>query len=177
MYRSKIALRHTAADAAGSPVWALHVPLQGSAEKKKRLYLREVLLRCSFDGTTATAHIGYDLIRFKGADPTNGTTIARTKARGGLDPDSIILDANIQQRSGILTLTGETAETGAFATLLVPAVQGDAAQLLLRWPREGPDAYVLEPGDGLSIRVAAGFAAIIGQSANGSVGWDERDVA
>jgi len=171
MYFANILLRHTVADAAGSAVWAMHVP----ATSRKALILKRILPRIGFDGTAAAAHVGYDFWRFTGADPTTGTTVPRIKGKSTY-PNSVIADANIQQKSGVLTLTGVVFEAGPFAALIIPVgMTGIEGSENLAFSEDEPKALHLKPGEGLAIRVAAGFAAVIGQSLSGFVEWDERD--
>lgn len=180
LYYAKVQIRHTAADAAGSAVWAMHVPAQTSGTYKNRtgLWLREINLHVKFDGTGAAAavELGYDLWRFSVADPTTGSTVPRIKSHGAGQASSVIADANIQQKSGILTMTSVAYDTDAFAAISLPQVNtGGDTELKLQfssWDDDHP--FFLPPDDGLAIRVLTGQAAVIGLALTGYVSWQER---
>lgn len=176
-YFAAFNVAHTAADAAGSPVFAMHVPATAS----KRLQVHSIEGHLVFAGTAAAAGaVGYELIRFTVADPTTGTTVPRIRSDSRAAA-SIIADANIQAKSGILTLTGAVFEGGVLRVIRVPAsVTGTVLPFSWRPSGSGfpglPDsgnAIVLAPGEGLAIRVAAGLAAIIGQGLSGVIEWSE----
>lgn len=175
MYYAKVLLRHTAADAAGSAVWAMHNPPGSGA----RIFMRDIDLNLSFDGTLAAAsNVGYELWRFTTADPTAGSTVPRIK-RKTQQAASVIADANIQQRSGILTMTSVVYDTDAFSAVIVPAsITGAYRSHRLEYPSSdvlfNETAFILEQNEGLAIRVATGFTAIIGQNLSGHISWSER---
>lgn len=170
-YLTNISLRHTSADAAGSVVWAIHNP----AASTKTAYIKRVRGILSFDGSAAAATgIGYEIIKFSGADPTTGTTIDIVKKRNAY-PASQIAAANIQQKSGILTMSGIT-NIQILAVLRLPvAVTNPFLFFDLGFVISGIGYEALEIAVdyGLAIRVGP-VAAIIGQTLSGQVVWDER---
>src|SRR3972149_365949 len=173
MYLANVQVLHTVADAAGSAVWAAHVPLQGSNEKKKRIFLRHIWLNGASHATTATAaHVGHELIKFTVADPTTGTTVARIKTRP-VQGASIIADANIQQKSGGLTMTSVVYDGGPFAVLIGHNANGNNRLLRMEFD---PFHFAIEPDEGLAIRVAAGLSAVAGLGLSGFVAWDEEEI-
>lgn len=164
-YLANVSLRHTAADAADSAVFAMHNP----AASAVLLKIRQVRLVIGFDGTAAAAtDLGYSLIRFTAADPTTGTTVPRIKRNAGYNA-SVIANANIQQKSGILTLTSAVFESGPFHVARLPASFTGGARLLSL-----DDPIDLRPDEGLAIRTTV--AAIIGLGLNGSIAWDEKNI-
>lgn len=173
MFMANIGLRHTAADAANSAVWAVNNPT-GSG---KSLYIRNIRGRIWFDGTAAAgASVGYHFIRYgTNVNPTTGTTVGRVrKLLAGAT--SVVADANIQQKSGILTLTGAVFDTsGPFNVVRMGASVTNGSQnfdIDLMTSNQGWSPLVLAPGDGMAIRTDV--AAIIGLGISGSVEWDER---
>ena len=170
-YIAHISIRHTVADPAGSMVWAMRNPLASP----RALHVRNIRGRLSFDGTAvAAANIGYEFVRFTGADPTTGTTVPRVKKRSGYGP-SVVQDANIQQKSGVLTMTGVANIEILNVVRLPAAVTNGVAPFDLDFvvANQPYEALELEPGAGVGIRVGPN-AAIIGQTIAGSVEWDER---
>lgn len=171
MYLANISLRHTAADAGQSFVWAVHNP----AASSKLLRLNEIVARIAFDGTAAAATIGYEFCRFTVADPTTGTTVPRVKknrSSGGGLANSVIADGNIQQKSGILTMTS-IANIEIFGALNISAsVTGTTGDFCKRFDL-GKGEFTLDPDEGFGIRLGVGLAAIVGQSLSGIVDWDE----
>lgn len=127
-----------------------------------------------FDGTaTAATTSGYELVKFTGADPTTGTTVPRVKKRSAYSV-SAILDANIQQKSGVLTMTGITNIEVVNTIRLPLSVTGSIASFDLDFVVAGMpyEGFELAPGEGFGIRLVA--AAVIGLGVGGSVEWDER---
>lgn len=170
-YLMNISLRHTVADAAGSFVWAFRNPLAAA----RAIRLLAIMGSMWFDGTAAAAgNIGYELCRFTGGDPTTGTTVPRSK-KWGAGAVSQLADANIQQKSGILTITGIVGieifgviRMGASVTNgLYPFYFDFLKAGKLRAHNE------LAPGDGFGIRVGPG-AAIIGQGLSGIIETEEK---
>jgi hypothetical protein len=166
-----VSLRHTVADAAGSFVWALRNP----AAAIRTVRLMSIMGSMWFDGVAvAGANVGYELCRFTGADPTTGTTVPRSKKWGG-STVSVVADANVQQKSGVLTLTGIAGieimgvlRMGASVTNGIYPFYFDFFKTArLRAHAE------LAPGDGFGIRVGPG-AAIIGQGLSGIIETEEK---
>lgn len=166
-----LSLRHTAADAAGSVVWAFRNPV-GSARVVR---LMSIMGSMWFDGTAvAAANVGYELIRFTGGDPTTGTTVPRSKKWAG-STTSVLADANIQQKSGILTVTGITGieifgvlRMGASVTNGIYPFYFD----FFKTARfRGHNEFAA--GEGFGIRVGPG-AAIIGQGLSGIIESEEK---
>lgn len=171
-YMANISIRHTAADAAGSVVFAMTNPT-GSG---RVVYIRNIRGRVFFDGTAvAGGNSGYELIRYSGnAAPTTGTTVPRIKKRTGYS-SSVISDTYIQQKSGIITLTGAVFEAGPFNVIRIPASgTGIVAQfdIDLVVAGMGYEGFELQTGEGLAIRL--NVAAIIGLGIAGQIEWDER---
>jgi hypothetical protein len=174
-FQANVSIRHTVADAAGSSVWAIHVP---SASKKK-LYLRRFNFVMEFDGTAAAAtSLGYELIRHSGAvDPTSGTTVPRIGKKGARYT-SVIADANIQQKSGVLTFA-PTFDGGPFHVTRLPAsVTNGVLVDDLKFSQAGQDPmgnieqlHEFRPDEGWAIRLH--LIAIIGLNLSGSFEWDE----
>jgi hypothetical protein len=170
-YVANISLRHTAADAAGSMVWAFRNP-----SSIRTVYLRKIMAQLTFDGTAAAATgIGYEFVRFTTADPTTGTTVPRVKRFG--TTASVILDANIQQKSGILTMTGILAIEIFHVVRLSVSVTSGVININLPYEASGLSKERMEftSDQGFGIRVGP-VAAIIGQTLSGSVHWDEVNV-
>ncbi len=172
-YLANLSIRHTAADASASAVFAMTNPT-GSG---RTVYIRAIRGRVLFDGTAAAATTsGYELIRYgTNVNPTTGTTVGRVKKRTAYTA-SVIADANIQQKSGVLTLTSAVFDTsGALHTIRLPlSVTGSISELDFDLVQSNQPASYLElaPGEGLAIRLIA--AAVIGLGLGGSLEWDER---
>lgn len=169
-YLANISIRHSAADALGSSVWAMLNPT-GSG---KTIYIRNIRGRILFDGAvTATTSQGYEFIRYSGnVSPTTGTTIARIKKKTTY-ANSVVQDANIQQKSGILTLAG-TFEGSPFNVVKMPiSVTGGGQTFDIDLVVAGLsyEGFELAPGEGMAIRLHV--AAVIGFGIAGSVEWDE----
>lgn len=168
-YFMNISIRHTAADAGASMVWAFRNP-----SAAKMVNLRGVRGRVVFDGTAAAGtDRGYEFVRFTTADPTTGTTVPRVKKRAGVA--SNIADANIQQKSGVLTMTGILA-IEIFHVVRIPiAVTNGAVSFDFDPTAAGLKDEWFEFGnnEGFGIRLAA-TAATIGLGINGSVEIEER---
>lgn len=172
-YIANISVRHTAADASGSAVFAMTNPNASG----RTVYIRNIRGRVTFDGTAvAAANAGYEFIRYgTNVNPTTGTTVPRIKKRSAQSA-SVILDANIQQKSGILTLASAVFEAGPFNVVRMPmAVTNGIAPFDLDFicSNQPNSAFELAQGEGLAIRLHGG-AAIIGLGIAGSVEWDER---
>ena len=78
-------------------------------------------------------------------------------------------------------MTSVVYDADAFSALLIPASATAISDwLLLQFPFNdivnGETSFVFAPNEGLAIRIATGFAAIIGQSLSGHVAWSERAV-
>jgi hypothetical protein len=163
-------LRHTAADASGSVVVALHNP----AASGKTLYLRRIIGGLFFDGTAAAGGLAYELIKFSGGDPTTGTTMAVSKKRTTYT--SAIGTANAQYKSGILTVTGITnIETIAFTPTLGSATTNGMVPFEFNFVQAAghtAEPYELPVDYGFAFRLPQ--AAIIGLGMSGFAEWDER---
>jgi hypothetical protein len=169
-YLANISIRHTVADAGASFVWACRNPVAST----KTLHLRACRGRVTFDGTAvAAANSGYEWCRFTGGDPTTGTTVPRSKKRSAAAA-SQVLDANIQQKSGVLTITGITG-IEIFNVVRMPmSVTNGIAPFDLDYVVSGltREAVEFAPGEGFGIRLLA--AAVIGLGIAGGFEWDER---
>ncbi len=171
-YLANINIRHTVADAGASAVFAMRNP----AASTKTCFIRAIRGRVTFDGTAVAAtSCAYEFIRFSGGDPSTGTTLPRVKKRSSY-ANSQILDANAQQKSGVLTMTSVTYDpNGPFNVVRLPTsvtsgIAGfDIDLLTAGLSYEG---FELAVGEGLAIRL--NVAAIIGLGIAGSVEWDER---
>jgi hypothetical protein len=166
-----MSIRHTAADAAGSFVWAFRNPI-GAAKSVRILAIRGALW---FDGVAAAGgNVGYEFCRFTGGDPTTGTTIPRSKKWTGSSV-SVLADANIQQKSGVLTITGITAIEIFHVIRMGASVTNGLRNLDLDFRAAGflREHSEYAAGEGFGIRVGPG-AAIIGQGLAGSVETEEK---
>jgi len=162
-YLANINLRHTAADAADSAVFAMHNP----AASGVLLKIRRVNLALAFDGTAAAdTTVGHYLIRFTVANPSTGTTVPRIK-RNAAYAASIVADANIQQKSGILTMTSVSYESAPFYVARLPIAVTNGVRTI-----DLVDPIELRPDEGLAIRTAV--AAVVGTSLHGAIAWDEK---
>lgn len=169
-YMANISVRHTVADGAASFVWAMRNP----ALSPRTVYIRNVRGRVYFDGTAVAAgNSGYEFSRFTNADPTTGTTIPRVRKRTSY-PISVVADANIQQKSGILTLSGISNIEVLNVMRLPLSVTGVLAQFDFDLIVAGlmGEALELAPGEGFGIRTVA--TAAIGLGIAGGIEWDER---
>lgn len=163
-------IRQTGTDAAASVIWAMRNPLASS----KTVAIRRISGILSFDGTAAAGvGVGYEFCRFSGGDPSTGTTLQRLKKRSSYAA-SQILDANAQYKVTALTMTSVTVDT-AFASIKIPiSVTNGACPFDFRFVNAGLayEPFELAAGEGLCIRLLV--AAVVGQSLNGCVEWDER---
>ncbi len=151
-------------------VWAMHNPSTSS----RTIYIRNVRGRVVFDGTAVAATTsGYEFVKFTVADPSTGTTVARVKKRAAY-PVSQIQDANIQQKSGALTMTGIANIDVVNVVRLPLSITGTIANFDLDFVVAGMpyEGFELAPNEGFGIRLVA--AAVIGLGIGGSVEWDER---
>lgn len=166
-----ISLRHTVADAAGSFVWAFRNP----AAAIRAVRLMSIMGSLWFDGVGAAGgNVGYELCRFTGGDPTTGTTVPRSKKWTG-STASVIADANIQQKSGVLTITGIAGiEIFGVLRLGVSLTNGIYPFYFDFFKTARYRAHnEFAPGEGFGIRVGPG-AAIIGQGLSGIVETEEK---
>lgn len=178
MYISNISILHSAGDAAGSATWAMRVPVAST----KRVFIRKIGLNLAAQATTTVANVAYEAIRFSGGDPTTGTTVPRIKKRS-IYGASAILDANIQQKDGILTITGASFDPGPFCVMAMRVAfdtAGSTAPIAISRTLEfseqgGRGVFTLEPGEGIALRVHR-VAAISGLHVTGYVSWDEDDI-
>lgn len=179
-FYAPVNIRHTGAVTAGDFVWAMRVPVQNSDNNpRKMLYIREINLILSDDDNAAVAtytaaQIGYDLIRYRAADPTTGAFPARINLRRPvianlLASGSIIADANIQQKITALTITNVVQDAGPFAVFGKENNNQGTEKLFMKW---GPKEFPLQPDDGIAIRPA--FATVAGQALIGFFSWDEE---
>lgn len=168
-------IRHTAADAAGSFVVAVTNP----AGSGKYLYIRRVKGRMVFDGTAAAAtSLVYELVRYSipaGAtpNPTTGTTLTRTLKDSRMTA-TVIVDANAQYKSGVLTLAGLTLIESLHFIRIPASVTGSLTEFDVDIVKIDKvyENIVIAPNQGLGMRLTN--AAIIGQGISGFVEADER---
>ena len=165
-------IRHTAADAAGSFVAAITNP----AASGIYLYIRYIRCTIAFDGTAAAAtSLVYEVVRYSSAttpSPTTGTTLTRVRRDTRL-ATPVILDANAQYKSGVLTLGPTVIDSIKFLRMPASVTNG-----VLNWDLDFiqsdklGDAFVIGPNEGVGIRLTN--TAVIGQGISGNFSVDER---
>jgi hypothetical protein len=159
--------RISAIIAAGSAIWAMRA---GAAN---RVYIRELTLMCSFDGTAAATTSFFGLVRFTGANPTGGTALTMFKKRTTYGATNV-QDARFNAGAA-LTVAGITFESTTQAAFGVGcARQVSSTNVLNVGPRDMDrlGGFVLEPNEGLALMCIV--ATVAGDSVQGHIAWEER---
>lgn len=164
-YVLPINIRQTAATAANQLVWAMRL-----VTSSRRVYIRQIVLACAFDGTAAASTSRYGISRCATATATGGTAIPVIKKRSNYST-SDVTDARFLDTG--LTIAGMTFETAAFIVGCPRGASGASVPFVF-----GTDdgtafsSFELASGEGLGIGLSS--AAVVGDSLVGWVAWDER---
>lgn len=132
----------------------------------KDVRIKAIDLALMFSGTAAASRSAYELVRFSGANPTGGTSVAAVKGDNVDDANSVVTDIRFAPAG--LTAAGISFETNAIAVI------GHINQLTANIVHhlDFDEDLVLAPGEGLALRSQT--AIIAGSAVNGCVKWSER---
>jgi hypothetical protein len=148
---------------ANSVIWAFR-----NGSDTARLQIRRIAATTGFDGTGQPDSASYALYRYSGADFGNGTAIPAVKANSLL-PASVVTAAR-QNSFAALSQAGVLIES---SSLIVTQNQRDKAAIISqvhRW-QEGDEGIVLNPGEGLCIKLEV--PSVVGDFISGTCNYDE----
>lgn len=164
-YMTKISMRHTAADAAASIVFAIR---NGST---RTLVVRRILITASFDGTAAATTQEYELVAFNSITADSGATAQTPAKKRNSWPSSSVTSVRGQ---GLVTLTGNAVER-TFASFGVQRQVSATAEYELIYDDPNPYSGIeIEPGTANALGIRVNATAVIGDSLRGLIEWEER---
>lgn len=168
-----VSVRFSAALTAAASAFVWSAVWEGHQERKVRI--RRISLRGTFDGTEAASSTQFQLIKFTGAVPSAGTSLL--PLRGMITNKSItsqIYDARVSTGAALLTTTGALPDPGGYImSFVVASRNGSNAKVELDSVRfNTPQLFVMGNGEGLALVASAGNT-VIGMGISGSIHWEE----
>lgn len=177
-YTAPINLRHTAATAAGSKVWAMR---NGNT---KTMRIRTFFFTLGFDGTAIPAtNLGYSIQRYGTGGSANANNSLTDRNRSAIKKRSSysastlaggVFDYKDDATTGLTWTSNPTFETDAIVLRFPCSVTNTVVPFNAYFlqTNESFSCFELAINEGITILVNP-VAAIIGQSLTGFIEWDE----
>lgn len=161
-YTVPINIRFTGTTAAGSTVWAL------TASAGAAIFIRRIVLFCSFDGTAAASTARHEIRRHSAAVPSGGAAITPIP-KDEDDGASTVADVRQDTAGGALTVTSVVFQDPMLTASCPRGTTGSVSVLNLDFAAA---PIKIDPSDGLCIQNS--IVAVVGDAIAGFIEWEEE---